>query len=284
MNVGARNMVLSITALHERVCWIGSKQMIDAPFQMQHIDDADSVVHPHRQHIDRTMTLSSCMFAMSVTGMSHPLQVPPSPDSCQKGSEAQLRAGGDSLEPIVQPLIVRQRHDKATSASQIDDMADPSRACEREATPAKSPPRHDGAFLASIVGVREAQVALVSTGGDAALVASLRSIDVGGSNSSELDTLTSLGRKAGICVKASTLVGRDRRIDDVTVKRVPNRSERVYVVLDSTLKLKAGSHGPRIAVPERLKPYGVKGVRNAPTSEQEHNSGRSPVRLPCILP
>lgn len=91
--------------------------------------------------------------------------------------------------------------------------------------------------------------ALARVEGDTPLLASLRNVDVGGPNCSELDTLTSLG----IGIKVSSLVDRDRRINDVTIKMVRIQPIRVYVVSDPTLKLtpnktKAGLHGPDIVV------------------------------------
>lgn len=113
--------------------------------------------------------------------------------------------------------------------------------------------------------MREAQVAWGRIGGDTALLASPRNIGVGGPNSSKLDTLTSLRREAGIGVKISHLVGRDRRINDVSVNLVPIQTKRVYVVSDTTLqpksnKTKAGGHWAEIAVAEDLSTYGAEGV------------------------
>lgn len=93
-----------------------------------------------------------------------------------------------------------------------------SRACEQDATPATSPSCDDGAILASIVEMREAQAALARIEGGAALLASLRTADIGGPDNPERDTLSSLGKDVGISVKASNLVGRDRRMNDAAIK------------------------------------------------------------------
>lgn len=63
----------------------------------------------------------------------------------------------------------------------------------------------------------------------------------------------------------SNLVGRDRRINDVTIKIVPIQPDTVYIVSGSTLWLNSKqkrdeTHEPEIASAERLKPYGVEGV------------------------
>lgn len=87
--------------------------------------------------------------------------------------------------------------------------------------------------------MREAQVALARIEGHGLLLASLHNTNVGGPKNSELSTLTSLGRDAGIGVKVSNSVGHDHPINDAAHKLLPIQPQRVYLVSDSTLKLKS---------------------------------------------
>lgn len=103
-----------------------------------------------------------------------------------------------------------------------------------------------------------------------------------GANSSELDTLTSLGQDAGIGVKVSNLVGQGRRTNDATIKLLPFQPNNLYVASDSTLKLNSntanvGHHGPRIAVTGRLSHFGVECM----TWNSEVSADISQIRSSC---
>lgn len=112
--------------------------------------------------------------------------------------------------------------------------------------------------MASIVEMRQAQIALARAMGDDSLLAFLRRLQAGGREGAEFNTIRIRGRGKGIGAKASALIGREPHLNDATANMLPFKPTTVYTASDSMLKLrktkaKDGNHGPEIATIEKLK-------------------------------
>lgn len=78
----------------------------------------------------------------------------------------------------------------------------------------------------------------------------------------ELKTIGVLGKDAGFGAGASSLTECEPHLNDATVDVAPIRPKKVYVVPESTLKLRkaksrAGNKGAEIATTERRKTTGI---------------------------
>lgn len=99
--------------------------------------------------------------------------------------------------------------------------------------------------------------------GDESLLTPLRSLEAGGCERSELNTIGVLGRTVGIGAKASSLTDTENHLNDATVTVVPIRPMETDVASDSVLKLrktksKAGFQGPELATTEKLEILGAR--------------------------
>lgn len=99
-------------------------------------------------------------------------------------------------------------------------------------------------------------ISLARAIGDESLVTSLRSLEAGRCESSELKTIGILGRETGIGIRASALIKTEHHLNDSTITSVPIRSMKVYLLSDSMLKLRktkstAVFQGPDFATTEK---------------------------------
>lgn len=121
------------------------------------------------------------------------------------------------------------------------------------------------ARVESLVNLRAAQTAYARLIGNETLATSFQNHDLGGPYSAELRRIIVLGANAGIGSHVAGRIERQPRLSDADIVMQPKKVKNVYIVSDSTLKLrakksKAGYHGPERLTTETLKAQGCSEV------------------------
>lgn len=100
--------------------------------------------------------------------------------------------------------------------------------------------KYSGVVLASIVEMRKAQVPLARIMGDRPLIASLRSLEAGGPNTSDLKAIGAFGKKSGTGAKTSALIDREAPVNDTTIKLLPIQTNSGWTLAFGSKKSQAG--------------------------------------------